>query len=168
MKFINQRNFHTDGNPNGNFTLGVLQADFDPFKSFILEDTKRDTKVPGETRFSAGLYPRVIRKELTPLTAKHRASYAKNPDGVWFKANPDWYHIEIAKIPNYNGCYIHSGIDDSHTKGCNLPSYGFDLSKLDDQGFKSLKATNDFYALVYPLLLDGKVIWWETRDEITL
>lgn len=165
MKFTNQRNFFTTNNPNGNFTLGLLTCDFDPFKAFILEDTYRPTKIPGETRHKAGLYWLELRKELTPLTKKHRIAYAAHEDGWWFKKNPDWYHIEIMGIPDYIGCYIHSGIDDSHTKGCNLPSYSFDLSKSENPGAKSVRATNDFYALVYPLLLEGKKIWYETKDE---
>jgi len=172
MKFINQRNFHTVNNPKGDYTLGIAQADFDPFKSFILEDTYHATKIPGETRFKAGLYPLVIHKELTPLTKTHRDAYAAkqkaNPEihGDWFLRHPEWFHIEISKIPEYTGVYIHSGVDDSHTKGCNLPMYDFDLSKLDKPGSLSLKATNDFYKLVYPLLEESKQIWWEARDEV--
>ncbi len=168
MKLVNQRLFHTTKNPKGNYTLGLLQCDFNPFTSFILEDTFREVKLGGETRFGAGLYKLVIRKELTALTKKHREAYAKHEDGWWFKANPEWFHIEITGIENYKYCYIHSGIDDSHTAGCNLPSYGFDLSKSDNQGAKSVRATNDLYALLYPLLEDGKEILWETRDETKL
>ncbi len=165
MKFINQRQFHTVGNPKGDYTLGVVQCDFNPYKSFILEDTFRDTKIKGETRFKFGLYKLGLRKEDTPLTLKHREAYAKHPDGLWFKNNPGWFHIEIKDIPDYVGCYIHSGIADAHTKGCNLPCYGFDLSKHDNPGSLSVKATNDFYSIVYPLLLEDKVIFWEARDE---
>lgn len=165
MIFINQRQFYTQHNPNGNYTLGIVQCDFDPYKAFILEDTFRDAKIAGETRFKSGLYSLGLRKEETPLTIKHREAYSKNPFGVWFKENPNWYHIEIYGVPEYTGCYIHSGIDDSHTKGCNLPCYGFDLSRLESPGSFSVKATNDFYALAYPLLLEGKKIFWETRDE---
>lgn len=166
MKFTNQRQFFTERNSKGNYTLGMLQCDFDPYKAFILEDTKRDSKVPKETRFNAGLYPLIIRKELTTLTLKHRKAYAEHADGTWFRANPNWYHIEIDKIPNYSRCYVHSGVDDSHTEGCNLPMYLFDLNKLDNPGALSVKATNDFYALAYPLLLAENKIWWETKDEI--
>ncbi len=172
MKFTNPRSFHTVGNPKGDYTLGIVTCDFDPYKAFILEDTFRETKIAGETRFKAGLYPLALRKQDTDLTVKHRESYAdkqkKNPEihGDWFLNNAGWFHIEITKIPEYSGVYIHSGVDDSHTKGCNLPMYEFDLSKLDMPGSLSLKATNDFYALVYPLLLDNKIIWWEAKDEI--
>lgn len=166
MRFINQRNFFTKGNPKGDYSLGIVTCTFDKFKSFILEDTKRDQKIPGETRFDAGFYPLALRRENTPLTIKHREAYAKHTDGIWFKENPNWFHIEIMKIPNYTGVYLHSGIDDGHSKGCNLPCYGFDLSKLDNPGSLSVKATNDFYALVYPLLLADKKIFWEARDEV--
>lgn len=172
MKLVNQRNFYTTGNPKGDYTLGICQADFAPFKCFVLEDTFRPTKVPGETRFKSGLYKLGIRKEDTPLTIKHRESYAAKQKadpkthGDWFLNNPGWFHIEILDIPDYIGCYWHSGIDDSHTKGCNLPMYGFDLSKIDNPGSFSLKATNDLYALVYPLLIEGKTIFQEVRDEI--
>jgi len=166
MKFTNQRQFFTKLRPSGDYTLGLLSCDFDPYKAFILEDTYNDVKIKGVTRFKAGLYKLVIRKEDSPLTIKHRKTYAAHPDGWWFKQNPDWYHIEISGIPDYQFCYIHSGIDDAHTLGCNLPSYLFDLSKSDNQGGKSVRATNDFYALAYPLLLEGKTIWWETKDEL--
>lgn len=165
LRFVNQRQFHTLNNPKGNYTLGIVQANFNPYKAFILEDTYHEVKIAGETRIKANLYPLIIHKELTPLTAKHREAYAKHPDGLWFKENPDWFHIEIAKIPGFTGVYVHSGIDDSHTLGCNLPCYGFDLSKLDNPGSLSVKATNDFYALTYPLLLESKQIWWEAKDE---
>lgn len=166
MKFVNQRNFHTKGNPNGDYTLGVMTCDFDPFKCFILEDTHNSTKIAGTTRIPAGFRELGLRRENTPLTLKHRIAYAKHPDGLWFKENPGWYHIEILKVPNYTGIYFHSGIDDSHTLGCNLPNYAFDISKADNQGASSVKATNDFYALAYPLLWEGKKIFLETRDEV--
>lgn len=166
MKYIDQRLFHTTGNPKGDYTLGMIQSDFNNYKAFSLEDTKRETKIPGETRFKANLYALGIRNELTPLTIKHRESYAKHPEGDWFRANPDWYHIEILNIPDYTGVYHHSGIDNDHTKGCVLHCYGFDLSKLDSPGSLSLKAVDDFYALTYPRLLRGEKIFWETRDEI--
>lgn len=166
MKFTNQRQFFTKENPKGDYTLGIVQCDFHEYKSFIIEDVFREVKIKGETRFKSGLYTLALRKEETPLTLKHRAAYAKHPDGKWFKENPKWYHIEIVGIPNYTGCYIHSGIDNTHTQGCNLPCYGFDISKLDNPGSLSVKATNDFYALTYPLLLEGKKIFWETKDEL--
>ncbi len=171
LRFVNQRQFHTDKNPMGDYTLGIAQCNFNPYRAFILEDTYHAVKIPGETRFKANLYPLIIHKDLTPLTKTHRDNYAAKQKadpkthGDWFLNHPEWFHIEISKIPEYSGVYIHSGVDDSHTKGCNLPMYGFDFQKLDNPGSFSLKATNDFYALVYPLLEELKPIWWEARDE---
>jgi len=162
MKFINQRLFFTKGNPKGDYTLGHLFNDADTFHSFNLEDTYHPTKIKGETRIPAGVYPLKLMKVDTPLTIKHRAAY-KTP---WFLANPGWYHIEITGIKNYSGVYFHSGNDDSHTLGCNLPCYSFDLSKQDMPGSLSMAATDKFYSIVYPLLIAGKEVLLDVRDEI--
>src|SRR5687768_11457935 len=122
MIFTNQRLYHTKTNPKGNYTLGFFTNDIKSFRSLLLEDTHHDTKIAGDTRIPAGFYELKLREEDTPLTLKHRKDYADLP---WFKENPDWFHIEITGIKNFNGVYFHSGIDDSHTLGCNLPCYGF-------------------------------------------
>lgn len=168
MLFISQRLFHTKGNPKGDYSLAHLYNDDGSFRSFNLEDTYNEKKIAGSTRFPAGIYPLKLRKEDSPLTKKHREDYAKHPDAVWFKdpKNKNWYHIEITGIENYNFCYFHSGIDDSHTLGCNLPCYGFDLSKQDNPGSRSLAATDKFYSIVYPLLMAGEEVLLDVRDEI--
>lgn len=163
MKFINQRLYHTLSLATGNYTCGFMQNEEKTFRSFVLEDTYHDHKIPGETRIPAGFRELKLRKELTPLTIKHREAYKSLP---WFKANPDWYHIEITGIENFSGVYFHGGNDDSHTLGCNLPAYEWDMTKLDNQGGKSLLAVNDFYAIVHPLLEAGQKVFLETRDEI--
>lgn len=164
IKFINQRLFHTTGLKTGDYTCGHFHSEDVPFRSFMLEDTYHETKIPGVTRIPANQYELKIHKFLTPLTEKHRGAYKVMP---WFKANPDWYHIEITGIPNYSGVYVHSGNDDSHTLGCNLPCFSFDLSLADNQGGKSLAAVDLFYSLTYPVLLEGKQkVFIEVRDEI--
>ncbi len=67
-------------------TLGLLTVDGKKF-SFVIEDEKRDIKVKGETRISAGLYPVKFRKVLTPLTKKYRVKYS------WFT-----HHLELLNI----------------------------------------------------------------------
>lgn len=151
MKFINQRLFD-----NGQYTIGFVQAEDRKFHSFALEDIHREVKIPKETRIPSGFYELKIRKEDTPLTIKHRAAY-----GSWFK-----YHIEITNVPQYQGVYIHAGNDDSHTEGCLLLGYGFDLSLDKMQQFKSTVAVKDFYAIAYPLLEAGQKVFIEVRDEI--
>ncbi len=171
IKLINQRLFHTTGNPGGDYTCGYFHSmePIVPFKSFMLEDTYHEEKIPGVTRIPAGVYEIKIHNLLTPLTLKHREAYAKHPDAKWFKENKGWFHIEIAGIPNYSGVYFHSGVDDSHTLGCNLPCFGFDLSMKDNQGSKSLAAVDKFYSLFYPILLAKQhQVFIDVRDEIKL
>jgi hypothetical protein len=163
MIFTKQRLYHTKTNPKGNYTLGFLTNDVKSFRSFLLEDTHHDVKVPGDTRIAAGFYELKLRAESTPLTIKHREAYKAYP---FFKANPGWFHIEITGIKNFNGVYFHSGIDDAHTLGCNLPCYAFDITKQDKPGASSLQAVNDFYAIVYPILKAGKKVFLEVKDEI--
>ncbi len=163
MLFISQRLFYTKGNPKGDYSLAHLYNDTGTFRSFNLEDTYHATKIAGETRIPAKVYKLKINKADTPLTIKHREAYKAMP---WFKANPGWFHIEIADIENYKGVYFHSGNDDSHTLGCNLPCYAFDLSKQDMPSSLSLAATDKFYSIVYPLLMAGKEVLLDVRDEI--
>lgn len=154
MKFHLQRLFHND-----QFTCGFVDNEQGTYHSFCLEDTKRDVKIPGVTRFPAGFYELKIRKEETPLTLKHRASYNK-PGNEWFK-----FHIEVTGIPGYSGCYIHAGIDDSHTEGCLLFMFAFDIHAQNNQGSFSTIAVEAFYKLVYPLLESGEKCFIEVKDE---
>lgn len=162
MKFILQRLYHTDDNPLGDYSCGYLSNHEGTFRSFCLEDGPNAVKVKGETRIPAGFYELALMKADTPLTLKHRAAYKDLP---WFKDHPAWYHIEITKIPNYSGVYIHSGNDDSHTLGCLLPAYLFDMSLKDKPSAKSMLAVNDFYAVAYPILEMGGKAFIEIRDE---
>ncbi len=155
-----QRLFHTKSNTSGNYTCGYLS--FTGFDSFCLEDTFNESKIPGETRIPAGIYELKIRKELTPLTIKHRKDYQT----AWFKANPNWFHIEVTGIKNYSGVYVHSGNDDSHTLGCLLPAFAFDMTKTDKQTSASLLAVDKFYSMIYPRLLSGERIFITIKDEL--
>lgn len=163
MLFISQRLFHTKGNPKGDYSLALLYNDDSSFRSFNLEDTYNEKKIAGVTRIPAKIYKLKINKVDSPLTIKHREAYKKMP---WFGANPGWYHIEIADIEGFKYVYFHAGNDDSHTLGCNLPNFSFDLSKQDMQGSLSLAATDKFYSIVYPLLIAGKEVLLDVRDEI--
>lgn len=163
MLFISQRLFHTKGNPKGDYTLAHLFNDTGTFRSFNLEDTYQEKKIAGVTRIPAKIYKLKINKVDTPLTIKHREAYKKMP---WFSANPGWFHIEIADIDGFKSVYVHGGNDDSDTLGCNLPNFAFDLSRDDKPGSLSLAATDKFYSIVYPLLMAGKEVLFDVRDEI--
>jgi len=160
MKLVLQRLWHTKTLATGNYTCGFLSCE--GFRSFSLEDTFHPQKIAGDTRIPAGFYELGLRKENTPLTIKHREAYKAMP---WFKANPGWFHIEVLKIPNYSGAYIHSGNDNDHTLGCILPAYAFDISLVNNQSSKSLLAVNDLYQIIYPLLESGSKCHIEIRDE---
>lgn len=162
MKFVLQRLYHTVTNAQGNYSCGFLTNDAQSFRSWCLEDGPNAVKIAGQTRIPAGFYELALRKEDTPLTVKHRNDYKDLP---WFKAHPGWFHIEVTKVPNYSGVYVHSGNDDSHTLGCLLPAYLFDMSLKDKPTAKSMLAVNDFYATAYPILETGGKCFIEIRDE---
>lgn len=144
---------------NGKSTMGLLfhKEDNLRFLDFVLEDEHREEKVSKETRIPAGYYELQIRKEDTPLTIKHRQAY-----GTWFK-----FHIEITKIPNFSGVYLHAGNDETHTDGC--PLIGNTLSNhwivTKGQLVSSIDGTRRLYELVYPHLESGHKAFIEIRDE---
>jgi len=163
MNFTLQRLYHTTGLAQGDYTAGFLTNESQSFRSWCLEDTYHAQKIHGSTRIPGGrLYELGLRKEATPLTLKHREAYKALP---WFKAHPNWFHIEITKVPEYSGVYIHSGNDDAHTLGCLLPAYSFDISLLDKPSAKSMLAVNDFYAIAYPILESGSKVFITIKDE---
>lgn len=164
MEFLSQRLYHTKGLPTGDYSCAFFTNKEESFRSFILEDTAQDKKLAGITRIAAGRYPLRLRKELTPLTKIHRAKYMT----PWFKAHPEWWHIEICNVPDYNNIYYHGGNDDADTLGCQLPNYAFNMTLADNQGSISLLAVDKFYSIVHPLLENGEPCFVEIRDEIKL
>lgn len=137
-------------------TLGILKDENAEFFSYSCEDEKREkgNKVKGETRIWDGRYKLGIRKEETPLTLKHREDYNK----IWkFKFT---YHIEILGIPDFVGCYIHTGNTEKHTDGCLLLGDKANNNKLEPGKIElSNQAVERFYAKYYPLLEKGQEIW---------
>jgi len=160
MKFISQRLYHTKNNPLGDFS-GAFISNGEGYNAFVVEDGPQPLKIAGKTRIPKGIYELRIREIDSPLTIKHRNSYR----GSWFDKNPNWYHIELMEVPNFQYVYIHSGNDDSHTDACQLLNYAFNCLASNNPGSLSTIAVNDFYAIVYPLLKAGKSVWYEIRDE---
>lgn len=164
MKFILQRLYHTKTLATGNYTCGFWTNEEETFRAFCLEDAPNAVKVKGETRIPAGFYELAIRK-IEPITdslKRHRIAYANLP---WFNAHPNWYHIEVTKVPNYSAILVHSVGDDKDTMGCLGPGYLFDISLPNDQQAKSKLAVNDFYAIAYPILEGGGKCFIEIKDE---
>jgi len=126
----------------------VLQA-------FTLEDERRDIKVGGETRIPAGFYELGLMEAETPLTLKYRAKYP------WFK-----FHIEITKVPNFKGVYIHIGNTDLDTDGCVLLGDSVDNNTTTEGEIKSSTiAFKRFYEAVYEHLSEKGKAFIEIRDE---
>lgn len=90
-------------------TIGELSIDGD-FTCFILEDTCRDSKIPGKTAIPPGRY-RVIRdhsprfNRLLPL---------------------------LLDVPNFTGVRIHPGNTPDDTDGCLLPGMRKDIDVVYD------------------------------------
>ena len=149
---INKRIVHTDDS-----TLGVLYLNSDRPFSFIIEDEPRKKKVPGETRIPAGTYELGIRKELTPLTVKHRNNSVYKS---WFK-----YHIEVLNVPGFSGIYFHIGNNEHDTEGCQMPNYEVNIINGEFVGRKSIQATRYFYEIVYPKLEKGEKVLYKIIDN---
>lgn len=143
---------------NGKSTIGfLLHKETGKLINFCLEDRHQDVKVKKETRIWAGRYELKIRKENTPLTIKHRASY-----GSWFE-----FHIEITGIKDFSSVYYHAGNDEQDSEACVL--VGNTLNNHNTVAAKplvsSIDGTRRFYALVYPHLKAGGKAFVEIRDE---
>lgn len=151
-KFVSQRNWHDDEQ-----TFGFISGC--GYKAHVLEDEPREKKVRGETRIAAGTYLLGIRAEDTPLTLKHRVSY-NEPDDEWFE-----YHIELLNVPNFTDIYIHSGIDQTHTDGCQLYADCCDLTKDKNPMSYSKQAIKRFYKMFYQRIKAGEKFYIEIRDE---
>lgn len=138
-------------------TLGVLSLDNFVRFGFIIEDIKRAVKVRGETRIPEGRYKLGIRKELTPLTKKHRASKWYNG---WFT-----YHIEVLGVPNFSGIYFHTGNTAKHTAGCQIGAKNAHVKDGEFTCTNSTEMIKEFYAIVYPKLEAGEDVYYNIIDE---
>lgn len=149
MKFKLQR--YSD---SGESTLGLLFLD-NIFFCYTLEDEFRAVKVAKETRIPAGFYELGLRQEQTPMTIRYQQKYP------WFKK-----HIEILKVPNFTGVYIHVGNRDTDTDGCVLLGDGANNNKvIHGEIAQSTNAFKRFYEKVYPHLNGGGKAFIEIRDE---
>lgn len=168
MKLIQQRIYHTTtlaAAGFGDYTCGFLTNTEHSFRSFVLEDTKQPgPKIRGITRIPEGFYELALRRELTESTIRHRAAYHK-AQLPWFVDHPEWWHIEIMRIQDFSSVYYHAGTDDKDTLGCPLPCYDFNIRKQDRPAAESGLATNDLYAVAYPLLDRGEKVHVQIIDE---
>ncbi len=162
MKFVLKRLYNTNRLTTGNYTGNFITNEEKTFRAFGLEDDFHEVKIKGQTRIPAGFYELILRDFATDSLHRHRKSLDSLP---WFKANPDWHHIQLKDVPNYGGILIHPVGDDSHTGGCLGFGYVFNMLLPDNQLSESKKAINDFYAIVHPLLKSGGKCFIEIIDE---
>lgn len=117
-------------------TLGLMYIN-NQFFGYTLEDTKRNEKLPGETRIPKGIYKLKIQETDTPLTLKYRKKYP------WFNN-----HIHIDEIPGYRNVYIHVGNTAKDTAGCLLLGTGIGPNQIT----QSIPCFQKFYEMIYPKL----------------
>jgi hypothetical protein len=91
----------------------------------------------------------------TPLTIKYREAF---PD--WFK-----YHLEIQKVPGFNGVYIHSGGDHTHTKGCLLVSDSLTIKNENKFLTNSKNTYQKLYTYLRQEIEKGTNVRLIVRDE---
>lgn len=147
---------------NRDSTLGLMfkkvmdgQQERLRFYCYAIEDEARAVKVKGETRIPSGFYEIGLQKIDTPKTLQYRAKYP------WFKE-----HIEITKVPNFIGVYIHIGNTDEDTEGCLLLGDNADNNQIGPGSVSnSTMAFKRFYEEVYELLKNGTKVFLEIRDE---
>ena len=157
MNFILQR-----FSDNRRSTLGLLfkkitdaNGDRLHFRHYTIEDEYRDVKVMGETRIPSGFYELGIRVEETPKTLQYQAKY------TWFKK-----HIEVLKVKDFKGVYIHIGNDEKDTDGCILLGDNADNNQIGEGTVSnSTNAFKRFYEEVYEALSKGTKVFLEIRDE---
>ena len=146
-----QRMYH-----DNNHTMGFIK--FNGMVNYILEDTKRDIKIAGETRIPAGLYEIKQRKVESPLTLRYREDYD------WF----DLWHLELQNVQNFKHVYDHIGNYDKNTDGCRLHGLYPSNPRTGERDMvkRSQDAFIDYYMYVTSLLESGIRVFTHIYDEI--
>ena len=118
-------------------TLSQLYID-DVFQCYLLEDKIRSVKIPKQTAIPTGNYTLRL-NTWGGMNAEYRQKFPKLHKGM----------IEINGLPNFSFVYIHIGNTYTHTAGCPLCGFGFELVNGDYQVLRS----KDAYQMIYPKLL---------------
>ena len=132
------------------YSIGVLYID-GVLHSFVMEDEKRLLKVHSETRIPAGEYP----LKLNTTGGMNKTYQKKFPEHIGM--------IEITKIPNFSGVYIHIGNSDKDTAGC--PLIGFSTVIGVNYITQSTNAYKSFYNRVASELKKGNSVTLTVIDE---
>lgn len=108
------------------------------FQCYLLEDKIRAVKLPKQTAIPTGNYTLRL-NTWGGMNAEYRQKFPKLHKGM----------IEINGLPNFSFVYIHIGNTYTHTAGCPLCGFGFELVNGDYQVLRS----KDAYQMIYPKLL---------------
>lgn len=108
------------------------------FACYLLEDTIRAEKIPGETCIPTGTFKLKINKD-AGMNERYFKAYPKIHQGM----------IEIRGLPNFSLVFIHIGNYHTDTKGCPLTGHYWMHNGEDFSVMQSAFA----YQQVYPKLL---------------
>jgi hypothetical protein len=135
-------------------TLGKLSVD-EAFECFILEDERRDVKVPGETCIPEGRYEIKLRAE-GGMHERYRDRFPELHQGM----------LHLQSVPGFTFIYLHIGNKESHTDGC--PLTGAVPVSLPDGEFEVARSTDAYLALyrkVLPALLSGERVFIHVSEK---
>ncbi|WP_262250257.1 DUF5675 family protein [Parapedobacter soli] len=108
------------------------------FCCYLLEDTVRDHKVPGETAIPPGNYGLSL-NHWAGMNATYAKRYPHMHEGM----------VEIIEIPNYQLVFFHAGNDHTDTSGCPLAGLYWVLVNGDYE----VRGSRAAYEFAYPKLL---------------
>jgi hypothetical protein len=110
-------------------TLGVLSIN-GIFSAFVIEDTKHDIKIPGQTRIPSGKYE--IKLTFSPRFGKNM--------------------LEIMNVPGYSGIRIHTGNVNEDTEGCLLIG---NVCRFHNDGESRIDESTLAYNRIYPIITNA-------------
>jgi len=109
------------------------------FCCYLLEDTVRDYKVPGETAIPPGEYGLSL-NHWADMNKRHVKRYPAFHEGM----------VEIIEIPNFQLVFFHAGNNHTHTRGCPLTGSYWVLIN----GEYEVRGSRPAYEFAYPLLVE--------------
>lgn len=109
------------------------------FACYLLEDSIRENKIPGQTCVPTGTFHLTLNKT-SGLHRRYLKDYPKMHQGM----------VEIAELPNFEFVFFHKGNTHHDTRGCPLIGHYWIKVEEDFQVMLSGFA----YRQVYPLLVD--------------
>jgi len=120
------------------------------FVCYLLEDSIRSIKIPGQTCIPTGVF-RLSLNKTAGMNSRYQKDYPMMHQGM----------IEIKDLPNFNLVFFHRGNTHSDTAGCLLTGHYWIKTDGDYQVMLSAFA----YRQIYPKLMD-QILRGNDRIEI--